>query len=417
MTRKLDYIFDDELSLWKRFKWKFYHMFHGLEYYWPDLELPGSQYMYFYCDKLSFKPSRSDLIYVESQPHPDFTRRLAKHLDEFNEFFQIYEMQLEIPSYDVERANKEIISYNYPWIADSHAMRIAQENPNSSILKALVPGKFCGQVQPGIIRFIGSNRAPLPDLVNFHKHHLKPNGDCFRDDKDPHPSDDDIICHVFEYRPFIKSNKHTIEQQLQYIVRHIVELEILFHWEKAAPDSDFSFDQIEMIKDEIRQRVQTLRLHSVSEIEIQQLLDTSVKLSRVVVTENLHIVLPDYQNMEIKMEPLPLTVFLFYLRHPEGVPFKRLVDYRDEILHIYMLVTHRSDPEACQKSINALCTPMNNSINEKCARVREAFIGRFSDRVACNYYITGMRGEARTITLDRSLVEWQNQDLKPDASD
>jgi len=51
--------------------------------------------------------------------------------------------------------------------------------------------------------------------------------------------------------------------------------------------------------------------------------------------------------------------------------------------------------------------PLNNSINEKCSRIRAAFLEVIADDLAQNYYVTGKRGEPKKIMLDRSLVEFQ----------
>ena len=47
------------------------------------------------------------------------------------------------------------------------------------------------------------------------------------------------------------------------------------------------------------------------------------------------------------------------------------------------------------------------TINEKVARIREAFFTRFDKRLATHYIIHGNRGEAKRIPLNRKLVEWQ----------
>ena len=39
--------------------------------------------------------------------------------------------------------------------------------------------------------------------------------------------------------------------------------------------------------------------------------------------------------MEITMEPLIKAVFLLFLKHPEGIMFKELPEYRRELAEIY----------------------------------------------------------------------------------
>ena len=50
---------------------------------------------------------------------------------------------------------------------------------------------------------------------------------------------------------------------------------------------------------------------------------------------------------------------------------------------------------------------MLNSINEKCARIRAAFVGQFDEYMAKSYYIDGQRGEAKKVTLSRNMLIWK----------
>ena len=50
---------------------------------------------------------------------------------------------------------------------------------------------------------------------------------------------------------------------------------------------------------------------------------------------------------------------------------------------------------------------MDNSINEKCARIREAFTQHFSSDLAKFYTIEGERGEAKKIALPRELIIYE----------
>ena len=51
--------------------------------------------------------------------------------------------------------------------------------------------------------------------------------------------------------------------------------------------------------------------------------------------------------------------------------------------------------------------PLNNSNNEKCARIREAFLLKFHEGLAENYFVTGKRGEPKMIKLSKDLIKWE----------
>ena len=135
--------------------------------------------------------------------------------------------------------------------------------------------------------------------------------------------------------------------------------------------------------------------------------DSSERLSRLVVTKDYRIMLPDYFGMEIKMEPLAKAVYLLFLKHPEGIVFKDLPDYREELTQIYVRLKPNGMSERVMQSIEDVTNPTLNSINEKCARIRGAFVGQFDDHMAKHYYIDGKRGEPKKISLPRDLVIWE----------
>lgn len=130
-----------------------------------------------------------------------------------------------------------------------------------------------------------------------------------------------------------------------------------------------------------------------------------VSVSRLVIDKHYKIFLPDYNNLEIEMTPLPKTLFLFYLNHPEGLMLSHLVNYKDELSDLYYRVTNSSDNSEIQKRIEDLVDVTKNSVNEKCSRIKEAFITRIDDSLARNYYVTGKRGEPKRIVLDRNFME------------
>jgi len=87
--------------------------------------------------------------------------------------------------------------------------------------------------------------------------------------------------------------------------------------------------------------------------------------------------LPDYNDIEVKMEPLVKAVFFLFLKHPEGIVFKELADYREVLLGIYKELKPMGLNKRTIQSIEDVTNPILNSINEKCARIRGVFVGHF----------------------------------------
>ena len=170
-------------------------------------------------------------------------------------------------------------------------------------------------------------------------------------------------------------------------------------------EEEFEY-MMDVAAEEVRDAIKQLLLKGFSASVIRSWLDEDVKLSRLRITKQYKILLVDYDK-EIKMGPLPKTVFLFFLRHPEGVRFSYLQDHIKELKMIYERVCKNDDLAKMQESIERLINPFDNSICEKCAAIKKAFLLNISDEVAKNYYINGAQGEKKGISLDRNLVEWE----------
>lgn len=154
-------------------------------------------------------------------------------------------------------------------------------------------------------------------------------------------------------------------------------------------------------------------------------------LSRIVITHDWHILLPDYDK-ELELTPIHKAVYAFFLRHPEGLEFKQLSDYRDELTRLYTSVLETEmqpekrgilrrrkktiDPAQVRETIDRLVNPLDNAINEKCSRIK-ATLGTLVDKYQLPYYIIAghavkhVEGSTRTwferkkvITIPRTLV-------------
>ena len=158
------------------------------------------------------------------------------------------------------------------------------------------------------------------------------------------------------------------------------------------------------VKKEIKKMVVK---QGVNALQLIQYIKSLEPLSRLRITKDFHIFLPDYKNEEIEMTPLYKAVFLLFLRHQEGIVFKYLPDYKEELLEIYSQLKPTGNKEKMMETIEDATLPFGNSINICCARIREAFIKHFDEHLARNYFITGARGEAKKITLPRELVKWE----------
>ncbi len=125
-----------------------------------------------------------------------------------------------------------------------------------------------------------------------------------------------------------------------------------------------------------------------------------VKLSRLRITEDYRFVLMDYDNREIELQPVHKAVYLLFLAHPEGIAFKQLVDYREELRGYYEKTAPNMDQQKMEESIDHLVNPLDNAINEKCSRIKKTILDMM-DEYSASYYIISSHAEKPILGSNR----------------
>ena len=109
-------------------------------------------------------------------------------------------------------------------------------------------------------------------------------------------------------------------------------------------------------------------------------------------------------------------MYLLFLAHPEGIEFKRLAEYREELLRYYLATAKMMDKEKIIEGVDHLVNPLDNAINEKCSRIKKVFLELMDEYRASYYFISShtqkhIAGSSRiwyerlkVITLPRELV-------------
>ena len=147
------------------------------------------------------------------------------------------------------------------------------------------------------------------------------------------------------------------------------------------------------------------------------------KLSRLLITKDYRFFLLDYEQKEVELQPVHKAVYLLFLAHPEGIEFKRLGDYREELTRYYMATAKLMDKEKIMEGVDHLVNPLDNAINEKCSRIKKVFLDMMDEYAASYYIISGhtqkhIAGSSRVwyerlkvITLPSELVIYDNNNI------
>ena len=345
--------------------------------------------------KLEGKLSPKELIYVASEEDKEITDLFENKPEVFEGWGQMMGFHVVyLPLLMKRLANKEVLQYRAPYLSEAEVASTAIGN--DFLLQYLENPGEKGRIKHGFIRTEDIHRGGdgKDKAINRFYPLSSQNGEPIADQ-----------LHKIGKQISFEKSQH--EKFLEYRnfddfgnIPDISEADAHFN---SQIDNENTDDLIE----EVKIKIAMLRQRGISQYLLEQLIHPDDRLSRLVITKDFRLILPDYNNMEIKLEPLAKAVYLLFLNHPEGILFKYLPDYREELAKIYNRLKPTGLTDRAIQSIEDVTNPLLNSINEKCARIRGAFVGQFDDHIARHYYIDGHRGEAKKIALPRELIIWE----------
>lgn len=130
---------------------------------------------------------------------------------------------------------------------------------------------------------------------------------------------------------------------------------------------------------------------------------------RLLVNGDLKVVLPEFDEMEVKMPAMCRTLYILFLKRRKqggGIVLRDIDEYRDEIMDIYGMVKPGASDDRVEQTVNNLCDPMGDSLNQMISRINRCIKSVISDKEhAKQYTIRGNRGGAYAIALDPELIE------------
>lgn len=130
------------------------------------------------------------------------------------------------------------------------------------------------------------------------------------------------------------------------------------------------------------------------------------KISPIVVNNDTDIVLPYYDELNVKMPALHRAIYILFLcHHNDGIVLKDFDHYRNELMNIYSVVMPGRDEHLAQVTIDNLCNPLNNTLSEYISKINKRFkmIIKKQD-IAEHYCIKGKRGEAYRVNISPELL-------------
>ena len=166
--------------------------------------------------------------------------------------------------------------------------------------------------------------------------------------------------------------------------------------------------------EELEKKIERLRLLGIPLDVIVAFVARYETISRLRITDDLRIFLPDYNNIEVKMPALYKAVYLLFIYHrKEGIVLQQLEKYHSELVMFYRKTknTEQLTPRQLE-SINKLESSWDDdgSIYVVLSRIKKLFKNAIDEHLAKHYYIEGRPGQPYNITLSQDLIIWGDED-------
>ncbi len=350
--------------------------------------------------QLNGRLAPKELIYVASEEDKELTELLERKPEVFEGWGRMMGFHvIYLPLLMKRLKEKEVLQYRAPYLTNADIKRTSIDN--DFLLQYLKNPADKERIKHGFIRTEDIQRGDDGKDIAVNRFYPLSSNDAEPIADQLHRISKQISEEVSEYEQLLESKSSWDDYGNSYGCEYVrTDADNCFN-------SQINRENIEDLIEEVKDRIRKLRQRGISEYILEQLLHPDDRLSRLVITSDYRLLLPDYNNMEIKMEPLVKAVYLLFLKHPEGIMFKCLSDYRKELTEIYVKLKPYGLSDRVVQSIENVTNPLLNSINEKCARIRGAFVGQFDNHLAKHYYIDGNRGEVKKIALPRDLVVWE----------
>jgi hypothetical protein len=109
----------------------------------------------------------------------------------------------------------------------------------------------------------------------------------------------------------------------------------------------------------------------------------------------------------LQLRPLVKTLFILFLRHPEGILLKQRDSYRAELEEIYSTINPNTYREDVKARVARLVDLEDNSFSEKASVLNARLEELLPEGIAGDYQIKGYNGCPRKIKLNPLLVHWE----------
>lgn len=369
-------------------------------------------------NSLPFQPAKKQVIYVENSYDSEINGFIDYYYEQICTLFGNHGREfVYLPRYFREEERVDKILYYAPYLTREEASNFSLNS--SVLLHHLSVGMNWQEVKPSLLY----NPTKREDTWEFQVKELQ-DADSFMQSADelvviyekeaqnqkqeragvkfmlPTQEELSIVAENevrFSREPKPKKSRISLWSSLNQLLLDDEE-------QKAQPyenDKDITRDLAEL-----KETVERLKLKGLPLAAIHDFIDSQERLSTLIIRRDNTLWLPDY-NVEAKMGPLPKALYFLFLRYPQGLILKEIMDHRRELLNIYRELRGGGDEDRLRATIDKLVDPLGNALHENIVRINKAFQEKFDEHLAHNYYVSGEKGKGYRINLPPRMVEWE----------
>ena len=117
------------------------------------------------------------------------------------------------------------------------------------------------------------------------------------------------------------------------------------------------------------------------------------------------IFLKDFGNLDVRLNPKELSLYLLFIHHKEGIALNSLFDHNEELFAYYQKVSGRFKIEEMQNTISLMVNYLDGELHTTLSRIKSKFKKAIGTELSENYYIQVLPTGVHGIPLNREGVE------------
>lgn len=138
---------------------------------------------------------------------------------------------------------------------------------------------------------------------------------------------------------------------------------------------------------QIKTLLRQLKRKGATDKEIDSLLADEEKPGRVYVDSTGLLVLPDAKDIKIRLTPMERTLYILFLRYPDGINADELWRYWDELCDIYGSQMVYDDKDLIEDAVESICDEEKVSWYINVSRIKRKITDKLGRRAAEQYII------------------------------